>query len=182
MGNFGSYFEDKENKRIDTETFLNDSDAYRYMSPQQKQLIIQADATYNSFKADVYQLGMTTLAVAEFCRRDTFVELPGHDSLIRNRLGGLSCSQDFKNILLGALNFQEDTRSDIETIRDQASLLRQRLLNELESTSLYEDRFHHFQVSESKGLLLSLQLGKLEFPCPRSQWLKINRLPLSFDF
>jgi serine/threonine protein kinase len=116
LGDFGCYFDKKYSTQAKTL-----AGTLTYMSPQQRRVYLGQARQYSAFKTDVFELGMTTLAMASL---DLPVEpwpLDRVDQTAVEKVQPLAFSSALKDLLLGMLMEREENRPGMRAVLQTAS-------------------------------------------------------------
>jgi serine/threonine protein kinase len=115
VGDFGCYFEKKYTSLAKTM-----SGTLAYMSPEQRQVYLGQITEYNPFKTDVFELGMTALAMASLDPPLEPWPLARIDQTANENVQSLPYSSALKNLLLEMLSASEETRSTMQRVQSVA--------------------------------------------------------------
>ena len=108
LGDFGCYFEKKYS-------------TLAYMSPQQRQAYLGQARQYSAFKTDVFELGMTTLAMASLDLPVEAWPLDRVDQTAVEKVQPLPFSSALKALLLEMLLEREESRPEMRAVLQTAS-------------------------------------------------------------
>jgi serine/threonine protein kinase len=115
VGDFGCYFEKKYTSQA--KTFIG---SLVYMSPEQRQVYLDQIIEYNPFKTDVFELGMTALAMASLDPPTEMWPLARIDQTAIENVQPLPYSSTLKSLLLEMLSAREEDRPAMQTVQSAA--------------------------------------------------------------